>query len=134
MATRSEPRVIRVLVAEPFSITSDVICRALAAPGVRVVGQAANGQAAVTKARSLRPDVVVLDGALEYRDGAGLISRLKAGRRPPQVIVLGAHADQVYQEAAADSGADRFVLKVRAFQDLLPAIRSRFAGDRADTR
>lgn len=105
-------------------MTSDMICRTLAAPGVRVVARVANGGVALTKTRSLRPDVVVLDGTLGYGDGAGLISRLKAGRHPPKVIVLGAHADQVYREAAAASGADRFVLKVRAFQDLLPAIRS----------
>lgn len=105
-------------------MTSDMICHALAAPGVRVVGRGTDGMAAVSRTRSLRPDVVVLDGALGYRGEADLIARLKAVQHPLKVIVLGDHADQVYQEAAAASGADRFVLKVRLFQDLLPAIRS----------
>lgn len=105
-------------------MTSAVICQALSAPGIEVVGQATDGPSAVYCARLLHPDVIVLDGALGYRAGGDLISHLKAGRRPPKVIVLGNHADQVYQEAAAASGADHFVLKVRVIQDLLPAVRS----------
>jgi DNA-binding NarL/FixJ family response regulator len=122
--TRQEPLAIRVLVAEPFPMTSKVICRALAAPGVEVVGSVADGTAIVARTRALRPDVVVLDGALGYRNGTDLIAQLKTVRRPPKIIVLGNHADPVYREAAAASGADRFVLKVRLFQELLPAIRS----------
>jgi two-component system response regulator DevR len=111
-----------VLVAEPFAVTSDCICRAIDAPGVSVVGQAVTAADALSGTQRLHPDVVILDGALGYRNG--LISRLKQLRRCPKVILLGDTADDVYQEAAAASGADGFVLKVRLFQDLPAAIRS----------
>jgi len=121
---RDPPRSIRVLVAEPFVLTSDVICRAIGLPDISVVGRATDSAGALSQVQRLHPDVVVLDGTLGYRNG--LISRIKRLRHPPKVVLLGDHADDVYQEAAAASGADRFVLKVRLFQDLLPAIRSVF--------
>ncbi|HEV8339964.1 MAG TPA: response regulator [bacterium] len=128
---RNGQQSIRVLVAEPFPLTSDVICRAIGVPDISVVGRATQSASVLSEVGRLRPDLVVLDGALGYKNG--LISRLKGLRSPPKVIVLGDHADDVYQEAATASGADRFVLKVRLFQDLLPAIRAAFPDEASST-
>ncbi len=124
---RKAAQSIRVLVAEPFPATSEVICRALEAPGVEVVGRVRDRRAILARTRALRPDVVVLDGALGYRNRVDLIAQLKAVRRAPKVIVLGNTAEAVYREAAVASGADRFVLKVRLIKELLPAVRSTLA-------
>ncbi len=116
---------VRVLIVEQFPTTAAVIRTLLAASArVSVVGEAAEASQALTLLERLRPDVVILDGALGHRDGHSLIRQMKEAQPSVRLIVLSDHPDPLYREAAAASGADRLILKVHLVSELLPAIRA----------
>ena len=116
---------VRVLIVEHFATTAAVI-RTLLADSTRVaiVGEAADASGALSLLERLRPDVVVLDGALGHRDGHSLIRQMKETQPAVRLIVLSDHPEPLYREAAAASGADRLILKVDLVKELLPAIRA----------
>ncbi len=116
---------VRVLIVEHFSTTAAVIRTLLAASShVSVVGEAADAADALRLLERLRPDVVILDGALGHRDGHSLIRQMKEAQPSVRLIVLSDHPDPLYREAAAASGADRLILKVHLVTELLPTIRA----------
>lgn len=116
---------VRVLIVEHFATTAAVI-RTLLADSTRVtiVGEAADAPGALSLLERLRPDVVILDGALGHRDGHSLIRQMKETHPGARLIVLSDHPESLYSEAAAASGADRLILKVDLVKQLLPAIRA----------
>jgi len=116
---------VRVLIVEQFPTTAAVIRTLLAASSrVSVVGEASEAPHALRLLEHLRPDVVILDGALGHRDGHSLIRQMKEAQPTVRLIVLSDHPDPLYREAAAASGADRLILKVHLVTELLPAIRA----------
>src|SRR3972149_6276671 len=116
---------VRVLIVEHFATTAAVIRTLLADPARgAIVGEAADASGALSLLEGLRPDVVVLDGALGHRDGHSLIRQMKETQPAVRLIVLPDHPEPLYREAAAASGADRLILKVDLVKELLPAIRA----------
>jgi len=85
---------------------------------MQVVGQAANGQEALTVAGQVRPDIVLIDDALASRDE---IAALKSAREDAQVIVLATYPGGLWEALAAsasdyvliDSGSERVVSAIR---------------------
>jgi NarL family two-component system response regulator LiaR len=115
---------IRVLIADDHTVVR-VGLRALIAtePGMEVVGEAVDGTDAVRKARSLRPDVIVLDLVMPRKDGiqaAAEITREDPGAR---ILVLTSFAEEDKLLPAFKAGAVGYLLKDSAPQDLLQAIR-----------
>ncbi len=103
-----------------------------AAPGLRVVGQAATGQAAVRQAIDLCPDVVVMDIRMPGLDGVAatehIMSAEYAGARPHVLILTTFDLDE-YVFAALRAGASGFLLKETRPDRLLAAIHTVAAGD-----
>jgi len=110
---------VRVLIVEHFATTAAVI-RTLLADSTRVaiVGEAADASGALSLLERLRPDVVVLDGALGHRDGHSLVRQMKETQPAARLIVLSDHPEPLYREA------DRLILKISLVRELLPAIRA----------
>jgi two-component system LytT family response regulator len=82
---------LRVLVVDDEPLARDFLCRVLeGAPGVRVVGECADGEAAVAAIRDLSPDLVFLDIRMPEIDGFGVIERVGTDRMP-EVIFVTAH-------------------------------------------
>jgi DNA-binding NarL/FixJ family response regulator len=90
----------------------------LEADGFDVVGEAADGAAAVYAVDALSPDVVLLDVRLPDRSGVDVARELRATSRPP-AVVLTSTAD--YTHAAVGCGAAGFVPKGRLSG---PAVRA----------
>ncbi|MFJ4297800.1 response regulator [Curtobacterium sp. SP.BCp] len=98
-------------------------------PGLRVVGEAADGEQAVDAVVRLRPDVVCLDVQMPGVDGLEAARRIAALDDPPAVLVLTTfdHDDALFQ--ALEAGASGFLLKNASPERLIEAVRTVAAGD-----
>jgi DNA-binding NarL/FixJ family response regulator len=119
---------IAVLIVDDFPLIRRGIAAALEAdPAIRVVGEAEGAVEAVELARSLRPDVVLLDLRLGDSDGVGLIERLAADDGP-SVLVLTAIEKLDTMRDAASAGARGYLSKRVGPRELRDAIVTVFGG------
>ncbi|WP_267419610.1 MULTISPECIES: response regulator transcription factor [unclassified Curtobacterium] len=98
-------------------------------PGISVVGEAADGAAAVEAVLAHRPDVVCLDVQMPGVDGIEAARRIAALEDPPAVLVLTTfdNDDTLFQ--ALDAGASGFLLKNASPEQLVDAVLTVAAGD-----
>lgn len=97
---------------------------------LRVVGQAADGARAITEARRLRPDVVLMDIRMPEVDGVEATRRIvQDSANPPRVLVLTTFDLDEYVIAAIRAGASGFLLKDVPAEELVRAIRVIADGD-----
>ncbi|MBF4588960.1 response regulator transcription factor [Curtobacterium sp. VKM Ac-1395] len=98
-------------------------------PGISVVGEAADGAAAVDAVLTHRPDVVCLDVQMPGVDGIEAARRIAALEDPPAVLVLTTfdNDDTLFQ--ALDAGASGFLLKNASPEQLVDAVLTVAAGD-----
>jgi DNA-binding NarL/FixJ family response regulator len=85
--------------------------RLLGSGGFEVVGEAADGRAAVAAARELRPDVVLLDIQLPDIDGFEVLARLRDGPAGPAVVLTSTRDRADYGERVDHCGANGFIPK-----------------------
>ena len=120
---------IRVLIAEDEALIRLDLAEMLVEEGYEVVGQAGDGESAVTMAERLRPDLVMLDIKMPTLDGISAARRIAAARIAP-VVMLTAFSQRDLVEQARDAGALAYLVKPFSKSDLAPAIEiavSRFA-------
>ena len=137
----STPAPIRVLVVDDQELVRSGFCVILdAADGITVVGEAANGEAAVSQVAALEPDVVLMDIRMPGMDGLEatrqITSRAPAARSaasgpatPPKVVMLTTFDLDEYVYEALRAGASGFLLKDSPRHDLIAAVRAAAAGD-----
>jgi DNA-binding NarL/FixJ family response regulator len=123
---------IRVLIAEDQAIVRAGF-RALldAEPDLEVAGEAADGRQAVTFARELRPDLVLMDIRMPELDGLEATRQITADRtlNDTRVLVLTTFELDEYVFGALRAGASGFLLKGGEPGELLTAIRLVAAGE-----
>jgi DNA-binding NarL/FixJ family response regulator len=99
-------------------------------PDLRVTGEAATGAEAISKVRSLRPDVVLMDVRMPEMDGIATTARLTTTLfDPPKILIITTFENDGYVYEALRAGANGFLLKRATAQQLLQAIRVVAAGD-----
>ncbi|MFY1620721.1 response regulator [Micromonospora sp. WMMD736] len=97
---------------------------------IEVVGEAADGERAVTMTRATRPDVVLMDVEMPGMDGLEATRRIVAdGPRAPAVLILTTFDRDDYLFAALRAGASGFLLKNGTPEELVEAIRVLARGD-----
>jgi DNA-binding NarL/FixJ family response regulator len=118
----------RVLLADDHSATMQ-LWRTLLEPEFEVVGTASDGQALVDAAGRLSPDVIVTDIAMPGM--SGIVAAEAILRRHPAacIVFVTVHADRAMLRRGLAAGAFGYVLKVRAGDDLVPAIRAALRGE-----
>jgi len=89
-----------------------------------VVSEASDGTAAVEQARTLRPDVVVMDISMPGMNGLVATRTLKRIQPDSVIVILTRHGDDAYLQELLRAGADGYVLKQSAASELLQAIRA----------
>ncbi|HEU5030317.1 MAG TPA: response regulator transcription factor [Spirillospora sp.] len=118
---------IEVLVADDqAAVRAGLVLILGAAPDVRVVGEAADGERAVELARELRPDVVLMDVRMPRLDG---ISATRQIAGFADVLVLTTFDLDEYVFGALRAGAAGFLLKDVDADRLVEAVRTVAAGD-----
>lgn len=96
---------------------------------VEVVGEAADGADAVAAVQAHRPDVVLMDIRMPVMDGIAATEALRRLPRPPHVIVLTTFQADEHVMSALRAGADGFLLKDTAPNEILNAIHLVAAGE-----
>jgi two-component system, response regulator PdtaR len=114
-----EPR--RVVIAEDEALIRLDLKEMLGESGYAVVGEAADGEAAVELARTLEPDIVILDVKMPVLDGISAAEQITAAGTSA-VVMLTAFSQRELVERAVDAGAMAYLVKPFAKSDLLPAI------------
>jgi DNA-binding NarL/FixJ family response regulator len=97
-------------------------------PGLEVCGEADSAEAALTMARSARPDLAIVDLSLAQGSGLDLIRSL-AGLDPgPAVLILSMHDETLFAERALRAGARGYIMKSEAVTGLVRAAREVLRG------
>jgi DNA-binding NarL/FixJ family response regulator len=119
----------RVLLADDHEVVREGL-KALvnAQPDLEVVGEAADGLAALRKSLDLRPDLVVMDVTMPGLNGAEATERLKGQMPEAKVLAFTVHEDKGYLHRLFKAGARGYVLKRAASGELIHAIRVVAAG------
>jgi DNA-binding NarL/FixJ family response regulator len=100
-----------------------------AQPDIDVVGEAADGAAAVKLLGSVRADVVLMDVRMPRMDGVEATRLIRAMADPPKVLILTTFDLDEYAFSALKAGASGFLLKDVPPSDLISAIHSVHVGD-----
>ena len=120
---------IQVVVADDQAAVRDGLVALLSVtPGVEVVGEAADGAAAVAAAETLRPDVVLMDLRMPGMDGVEA-TRLIAERAPDvRIVVLTTHSDDASILKALRAGATGYLTKESGRAEIARAIEAAASG------
>lgn len=111
----------RVLVAEDEALIRMDLVELLEDEGYEVIGQAGDGEAALSMARDLEPDLVVMDVKMPKMDGITAAERIAEERICP-VVMLTAFSQRELVEKAREAGAMAYVVKPFDASDVVPAI------------
>jgi DNA-binding NarL/FixJ family response regulator len=95
-----------------------------------VVGEAADGVAAVTLVQKLKPDVLVVDLVMPGLSGLDVIREVRRSSPETRIVVLSMHGNEIYVQEALQNGALGYVLKQSNASELVRAIRTVAEGRR----
>lgn len=119
---------IEVLLADDHQIVRQSLKVLLEKEGLRIVGEASNGQEAVKIAESIHPDVAVLDVSMAVLNGIDAAKEIQKVSPQTKTIFLTVHDEDPYLLDALRVGAKGYVVKTHAAENLVQAIREASRG------
>lgn len=99
-------------------------------PNISVVGEASDGDEAITQVESLLPDVVLMDIAMPNKNGLEATRIIKQRWPQTRVMIATMHDNPIYRLQALESKADAFILKT----SLKPALEQEFGSNGGNHR
>ena len=116
---------LKVFIAEDHEMVRAGLKLIISSQGdMEVVGEAADGRSAVSKACTLQPDIVLMDISMPLLNGLKAIAQIQETCPQVKVLALTRHQDDGYLQQALQAGASGYVLKQSAPTELLHAIRA----------
>lgn len=120
---------MRVLLADDHQIVRQGLRGLLEKAGHEVIGEAADGHEALRLARTLSPDIAVLDLSMPRLNGLDAAREMRHASPRIRTILLTMYTDKAYVLQAIKAGAKGYVLKTEAADDLIRAIREVSRGE-----
>ncbi len=117
----------RILLADDHALVLEGFRRILEGH-YELVGTVEDGRALLEAAKTLQPDIVILDVSMPLLNGIDAATQLKKICPNAKIIVVTMHADTDYVRSAFEAGASAYVLKRSAVDELEQAIRAVLAG------
>jgi DNA-binding NarL/FixJ family response regulator len=115
----------RILLAEDHNTVREGIKMLVnAQPDMEVIGEAANGHAAITQTRELKPDMLVMDISMPELNGLKATEKLRSEFPDLKILTLTRHTDDGYLQQLIKAGVNGYVLKQSAPTELINAIRT----------
>lgn len=125
----NESQKIRILVVDDHAIVREGLRWLIATePGMELVGEAADGVEAVSQARALHPDVILMDLVMPRKGGIEAIGEIKHENPEALILVLTSFAEDQQIFPAIKAGALGYLLKDTSPKELLRAIRDIYRG------
>lgn len=119
---------IQVILADDHQIIRQSLKVLLEREGLKIVGEASNGQEAVRIAESLHPDVAVLDVSMSVLNGIDAAKEIQKVSPQTKTVFLTIHDEDPYVLDALRVGAKGYVVKTHAAENLVQAIREASRG------
>jgi DNA-binding NarL/FixJ family response regulator len=117
----------RILLADDHALVLEGFRRILEGH-YELVGTVGDGRALLEAAKTLQPDIVLLDVSMPLLNGIDAAAQLKKVCPNAKIIIVTMHADTDYVRSAFEAGASAYVLKRSAVDELEQAIRTVLAG------
>lgn len=119
-----------VVLVDDHTMLRQGLRRALEGEGIKVVGEASDGDEGVKVALAAKPDVVLMDVSMPNTDGIDATRRLVAADARQRVVMLTMHVDREVIDRAIKAGAVGYLTKDAAISEVIEAIRLAANGDR----
>lgn len=120
---------IRVMIVDDHSVVRQGLTMFLTLDeGIEIVGEAENGEEALTRARDLQPDVVLMDLLMPKMDGITAIKQLRRDQPDVEIIALTSVLEDASVVGAVKAGAVGYLLKDTKADELCRAIHAAAAG------
>src|ERR671929_546297 len=124
------PEEITTLIVDDHEVVREGLRLSLSrAPHIRVIGEAADGEAAVELAQRRKPDVVIMDVRMPGMDGLEATKQLTERMPDAKVLIFTAYSERTLLSRGLESGAKGYILKEAPHDTLLRAIDKVVAGD-----
>jgi len=122
---------IKILLADDHSIVRSGLRRIIEDAGdMEVVAEAADGREAIQQVHQIRPDVTVIDISMPGLDGLEVINQLRHHYPKLPILILTMHEEEQYVVRSIAAGANGYITKRSAPEQLVKAIRKVFEGGR----
>jgi DNA-binding NarL/FixJ family response regulator len=120
--------IISVLIADDHTVVRKGLRSLLSSEkyGIEVIGEASNGNEAITQAEKLKPDVILMDLVMPEKTGLEAIVEIKKSQPHARILVLTSFADDENISSAIKAGAYGFLLKDTSPDELVQTIQSVF--------
>lgn len=123
------PKTIRILICDDHAVVRRGL-RSLVGvkPEMELIGEAVDGEEAVSMAKKLKPDVIIMDLIMPRKDGVTAIAEIKKKNHDARILVLTSFSDDKNVFSAIKAGASGYLLKDSSPEDLLQAIDDVYQG------
>lgn len=123
------PKTIRILICDDHAVVRRGL-RSLVGvkPEMELIGEAVDGEEAVSMAKKLKPDVIIMDLVMPRKDGVTAIAEIKKKNHDARILVLTSFSDDKNVFSAIKAGASGYLLKDSSPEDLLQAIDDVYQG------